>query len=107
MTRSLIFAMLFAALPVVLPAAAQDLEVSPVAGSIHMISGQGGNIGVSTGADGFLMVDDKFAPLADQIRAQLEGLGEGELNFSSIPIFTATTPAAMRCSASNSDHRPP
>ena len=81
MTRSLLFAMLFAALPVVLPAAAQDLEVSPVAGSIHMISGQGGNIGVSTGADGFLMVDDKFAPLADQIRAQLEGLGEGELKF--------------------------
>ena len=81
MTRSLLFAMLFAALPVALPAAAQDLAVSPVAGSIHMISGQGGNIGVSNGADGFLMVDDKFAPLADQIRAQLEGLGEGELKF--------------------------
>ncbi len=81
MTRSLLFAMLFAALPVALPAAAQDLAVSPVAGSIHMISGQGGNIGVSAGADGFLMVDDKFAPLADQIRARLEGLGEGELKF--------------------------
>jgi glyoxylase-like metal-dependent hydrolase (beta-lactamase superfamily II) len=81
MPRSLTFAMLFAALPVVLPAAAQDLTVSPVAGSIHMINGQGGNIGVSAGADGFLMVDDKFAPLADQIRAQLEGLGEGELKF--------------------------
>ena len=77
MTRSLIFAMLFAALP----AAAQDLEVTPVAGSIHMISGQGGNIGVSAGADGFLMVDDKFAPLAGQIRAKLEGLGDGELKF--------------------------
>ncbi len=81
MTRSLIFAMLFSALPVMLPAAAQVLAVSPVAGSIHMINGQGGNIGVSVGADGFLMVDDKFAPLADQIRAQLEGLGEGELKF--------------------------
>ena len=64
-----------------LPVAAQDLAVSPVAGSIHMINGQGGNIGVSVGADGFLMVDDKFAPLADQIRARLEGLGEGELKF--------------------------
>ncbi|MXW63592.1 MAG: MBL fold metallo-hydrolase [Bacteroidetes bacterium SB0662_bin_6] len=81
MTRSLIFAMLFSALPVMLPVAAQDLAVSPVAGSIHMINGQGGNIGVSVGADGFLMVDDKFAPLADQIRARLEGLGEGELKF--------------------------
>lgn len=55
--------------------------MSHIAGSIHMISGQGGNIGVSVGADGFLMVDDKFAPMADQIRALLEDLGDGELKF--------------------------
>ena len=52
MKKSLIFALLLLALPV----AAQDLEISPVAGPIHMISGRGGNIGVSAGADGFLMI---------------------------------------------------
>lgn len=63
MKKTLTFAMLLLALPI----AAQDLAVSPVAGPIHMISGRGGNIGVSAGADGFLMIDDKFAPLADQL----------------------------------------
>lgn len=77
MKKSPIFALLLLALPV----AAQDLEISPVAGPIHMISGRGGNIGVSAGADGFLMIDDKFADLSDQIRAALKGLGEGELKF--------------------------
>ena len=52
MKKSPIFALLLLALPV----AAQDLEISPVAGPIHMISGRGGNIGVSAGADGFLMI---------------------------------------------------
>lgn len=81
MPRFLLFATLLA---MALPVSAQDardLTISHVAGSIHMINGQGGNIGVSVGADGFLMVDDKFAPLADQIRALLKGLGEGELEF--------------------------
>ena len=66
-----------------LPLAAQDadLEVSKVAGSIHMISGRGGNIGVSAGANGLLMIDDKFAPLAEQIRAALSSLNDGELKF--------------------------
>lgn len=78
MSRSLFFALLLAALPV----SAQDLTVSHVAGAIHMIDGaRSGNIGVSAGPDGFLMVDDKFAPLADQIRALLQDLGEGDLEF--------------------------
>ena len=45
MKKPLLFALLLAALP----AAAQDLTVSPVAGSIHVIMGRGGNIGVSAG----------------------------------------------------------
>ncbi len=77
MPRFLFFALLLAAAPV----SGQGLTVSHIAGSIHMINGQGGNIGVSVGADGFLMVDDKFAPLADQIRALLKDLGEGDLEF--------------------------
>ena len=43
--------------------------------------GSGGNIGVSVGADGILIVDDQFAPLADKIKAALKTLGEGKLKF--------------------------
>jgi cyclase len=57
-----------------LPLAAQNgppLQTQQVSEKIYMISGRGGNIGVSVGADGLLMVDDKFADLADDIRAEL------------------------------------
>lgn len=72
----------------VTPAAAQErdfseveIKATPVAGKVHMLEGAGGNIGVSVGSDGLLIVDDQFAPLADKIRAALKGLGKGDLAF--------------------------
>jgi cyclase len=58
-----------------------EIKVTKVAGSVYMLQGAGGNIGVSVGADGILIVDDQFAPLADKIRAALKTLGEGKLKF--------------------------
>ena len=40
-------------------------------GNVYMLQGSGGNIGVSVGADGILIVDDQYAPLADKIKAAL------------------------------------
>jgi len=70
-----------------LPAAAQvdwakvELKAQQVRGNIWMLDGTGGNIGVSVGPDGILIVDDKFAPLAEKIRAALKEVGGGELKF--------------------------
>jgi cyclase len=58
-----------------------EITASKVAGNIHMLQGAGGNIGVSVGPDGILIVDDQFAPLADKIKAALKTLGEGKLKF--------------------------
>jgi len=58
-----------------------EIKVQNVKGHIYMLNGTGGNIGVSVGPDGILVVDDKFAPLADKIRAALQGLGGGKLKF--------------------------
>jgi len=58
-----------------------EIKATPVAGNVHMLEGAGGNIGVSVGSDGILIVDDQFAPLADKIRAALKALGEGRLRF--------------------------
>ena len=52
-----------------------------VAGAVHMLTGAGGNIGVSAGEDGILIVDDQFAPLADKIRAALAEISPGDLEF--------------------------
>src|SRR5258705_8486485 len=58
-----------------------EIKSSPVAGNVYMLQGSGGNIGVSVGTDGTLIVDDEFAPLADKIRAALKKLGEGKLRY--------------------------
>jgi glyoxylase-like metal-dependent hydrolase (beta-lactamase superfamily II) len=58
-----------------------EIKVHKVAGNIYMLEGGGGNIGVSVGPDGILIVDDQYAPLADKIKAALKTLGEGKLKF--------------------------
>src|SRR5438270_8819078 len=60
-------------------------RVTKVAGNVYMIDGTGGfaggNIGVSVGEDGILIVDDQFAPLADQIKALLKGITDKPVRF--------------------------
>ncbi|MDE0348938.1 MAG: MBL fold metallo-hydrolase [Gammaproteobacteria bacterium] len=57
------------------PFAGVEITSTHVAGAIHVLEGRGGNIGLSVGSDGVLMVDDQFAPLADRITAAIESLG--------------------------------
>jgi glyoxylase-like metal-dependent hydrolase (beta-lactamase superfamily II) len=58
-----------------------EIKATKVAGNVYMLQGSGGNIGVSVGPDGILIVDDQFAPLADKIKATLKTLGDGKLKF--------------------------
>jgi len=58
-----------------------EIKVIPVAGNLYMLEGSGGNIGVSVGPDGILIVDDQFAPLAEKIEAALKSLNPGKLKF--------------------------
>jgi len=51
------------------------IKSQPVAGNVHMLTGSGGNIAASVGADGTLIVDDQFAPLAERIGKALKQLG--------------------------------
>src|SRR5689334_14409878 len=58
-----------------------EIKVTKVAGNVYMLEGSGGNIGVSVGADGIVMVDDEFAPLAPKIKAALKGITDKPLKF--------------------------
>jgi cyclase len=58
-----------------------QMKTTKVAGNVYMIEGAGGNIGVSAGADGILIIDDQFAPLAEKIRAALKEINPGQLRF--------------------------
>ena len=63
------------------PFAAVTIDTVPVTGGIYMLTGRGGNIGVSAGDDGILIIDDQFAPLAGRIKAALAELGTDSPQF--------------------------
>jgi cyclase len=46
-----------------------------VAENVYVLFGQGGNIGLSVGPDGILMIDTQFANVADRIKVELKKLG--------------------------------
>ncbi|HEY7120555.1 MAG TPA: MBL fold metallo-hydrolase [Tepidisphaeraceae bacterium] len=58
-----------------------EITTTHVAGNVYMLQGEGGNIGVSAGPDGLLIVDDEFAPLAEKIQAALTQINPGKLKF--------------------------
>src|SRR5438067_1382063 len=58
-----------------------EIKVTKVAGTVYMLEGSGGNIGVSVGDDGIVIVDDQFAPLAPKIRAALKGITDKPIRF--------------------------
>jgi cyclase len=60
-----------------------SVEIIPhhVAGSVYYLEGRGGNIGLSIGDDGVVMIDDQFAPLTDKILAAIGSLSDQEIKF--------------------------
>ena len=70
------------------PALAQDVDWDAVSitsedlgGGIHVLFGRGGNIGLSTGEDGALLVDDQYAPLTDKILAAVRSITDEPVRF--------------------------
>lgn len=57
------------------------LTIHHVAGGVYYLEGAGGNIGLSVGEDGIVMVDDQFAPLTERILATIAELDDGEIRF--------------------------
>ena len=52
-----------------------------VAGSVWMLQGAGGNIGVAVGPDGVFLVDDEFAPLTAKIQAAIAAIDSAPIRF--------------------------
>jgi glyoxylase-like metal-dependent hydrolase (beta-lactamase superfamily II) len=58
-----------------------EIKVTKVSGTVYMLQGSGGNIGVSVGEDGIVLVDDQFAPLAPKIKEALKGITDKPVKF--------------------------
>jgi glyoxylase-like metal-dependent hydrolase (beta-lactamase superfamily II) len=55
--------------------AAVEIKAQPLGEGIAVLFGAGGNIGVSYGPDGTVLIDDQFAPLTPKIQAAIADLG--------------------------------
>jgi len=58
-----------------------QLHMEKVADGIYMLQGLGGNIGLSVGEDGVLMVDDQFAPLSPKIESAIRAVSDKPVRF--------------------------
>src|SRR5437773_11176450 len=58
-----------------------EIKVEKVSGTVYMLTGQGGNIGVCVGDDGIVVVDDEYAALAPKIIAALNGITTKPIKF--------------------------
>ena len=70
------------------PALAQDqdfsavqIETQQLADGLYMLTGSGGNIALSTGPDGSVLVDTQFAPLNAKILAAVRAAGGGDVKY--------------------------
>ena len=58
-----------------------EIRTTSIAGNLHLLQGYGGNIVVSTGKDGTLLVDDEYAPLTDKVKAAVAKLTDQPVKF--------------------------
>ena len=70
-----------------LPALAQqdfskvEIKTEKLAEGVFMLTGSGGNIGVSAGADGVFMIDSQYAPLSEKIKAAVAMVSDKPVRF--------------------------
>ncbi|MCB1036517.1 MAG: MBL fold metallo-hydrolase, partial [Acidobacteria bacterium] len=88
MRKLILGAVLGAATFLVLPAAmaqgdlsAVEVTSQKVADGIYMLTGAGGNIGVSAGADGVFLIDDEFAPMTEKVKKAVQGISDKPIRF--------------------------
>ncbi len=70
------------------PAAAQqqdfsqvEIKAEKVAEGLYMLTGRGGNIGLSVGRNGAFVVDDQFAPLTEKVLAAIKSITPDPVRF--------------------------
>ena len=61
----------------------KDVEINTIkAGDgVYMLTGKGGNLGLSVGDDGVFLIDDQFAPLTGKIQAAIARLSDKPVRF--------------------------
>ena len=74
-----------------------EIQPEKLAANVWVLYGAGGNIGVCTGDDGVVLVDDQFAPLAPRIQAAVKQLSDRPLRSRS-GAGSSSSPTCSRAS---------
>ncbi len=62
--------------------AGAEVTSEKITDSLHVLFGLGGNIAVSVGDDGVLIVDDQFPELIPKVKTAIKALGGGQVDFA-------------------------
>ncbi len=57
------------------------IKTNKLSENIYMLEGQGGNIGISVGEDGIVMIDSQFAPLTPKILTAIKAISNKPIKF--------------------------
>ncbi|HET7295388.1 MAG TPA: MBL fold metallo-hydrolase [Vicinamibacteria bacterium] len=58
-----------------------EVKAEKAGEGVYVLTGAGGNIGVSAGPDGVFLVDDQYAPLTEKVRAAVAGISDRPIRF--------------------------
>jgi len=58
-----------------------QIQTQQIRDDFHVLYGPGGNIGVYTGAEGIFLIDNKFAPLSEEIKQAISQFSTDSINF--------------------------
>ena len=87
MKRSIHAAIVLAAAALAAPSFAQEdlskveIQTQKLADTVYMMTGSGGNLGVSVGEDAVFLIDDQFAPLTPKIQAAIAKITDKPVKF--------------------------
>src|SRR3954471_15537233 len=57
------------------------IKTTKLTESLYMLEGSGGNIGVSVGEDGVILIDDQYAPLTPKIQEAISKISSKPIKF--------------------------
>ncbi len=80
------------------------IEAKKVGQGIYMLTGRGGNLGLSVGVDGAFLIDDQFAPLTEKITAAVASVSDRPIASSG---SVAIVVRSVRIRVPNHLYRPP
>ena len=58
-----------------------EITTTKLTENVYMLIGRGGNIGVSVGEDGVVLIDDQYAPLTRKIKAAVSAISDQPIRF--------------------------